>query len=105
MSSERLDRMEDNQTLKKNSKLKRRKKESRLHKKIAKKSKKLRGIKAKIFHKERYKEKVNIKKAIKAHQEKDATTKAKKNKDVPVPAFLMDRETTNSHKVLSNMVK
>lgn len=53
--------------MKKKSKLKRRKKESRLHKKIAKKSKKLRGIKAKIFHKERYKEKVNIKKAIKAH--------------------------------------
>lgn len=38
-----------------------------MHKKIAKKAKKLRGIKAKIFHKERYKEKVNIKKAIKAH--------------------------------------
>lgn len=76
-----------------------------MHKKIAKKSKKLRGIKAKIFHKERYKEKVNIKKAIKAHQEKDATSKTKNKKDVPVPAFLMERETTNSNKILSNMVK
>lgn len=91
--------------MKKKSKLKRRKKESRMHKKIAKKSKKLRGIKAKIFHKERYKEKVNMRKAIKAHQEKDATTKKTKKDEVPVPAFLMDREGTNSNKILSNMVK
>lgn len=76
-----------------------------MHKKIAKKAKKLRGIKAKIFHKERYKEKVNIKKAIKAHQEKDATSKVKKNNETPVPTYLMDRETTNSNKILSNMVK
>jgi len=52
----------------------------------------LRGIKAKIFHKERYKEKVNIKKAIKAHQEKDAKTTKLKKDQIPVPAFLMDRE-------------
>ncbi len=82
-----------------------RKAESRSHKKIAKKSKKLRGIKAKIFHKQRYQEKVNIRKAIKAHQEKKADTTKKNDPKNPVPAFLMDREVSNSNKVLSNMIK
>ncbi len=82
-----------------------RKADSRRAKKISKKSRKLRGIKAKIFHKERYKEKVNIKKAIKAHQEKLAETKPNKKLKNPVPAFLMDRETTNTNKILSNMIK
>lgn len=92
MSREKSKNREGEWILRKKSKLNRRKKESRLHKKIAKKSKKLRGIKAKIFHKERYKEKVNIKKAIKAHQEKDAKTTKLKKDQIPVPAFLMDRE-------------
>ena len=82
-----------------------RKAESRSFKKIAKKSKKLRGIKAKIFHKQRYQEKVNIRKAIKAHQEKKADTTSTNKQKNPVPAFLMDRETTNSNKILSNMIK
>lgn len=53
--------------MKKNCYLKRRKKESRKFKKISKMAKKLKGMKAKIMHKERYKEKVEMRKAIKAH--------------------------------------
>lgn len=41
----------DNQILPRKSKLIRRKKESRVHKKISKQAKKLRGIKGKIFNK------------------------------------------------------
>lgn len=59
--------MEDKWILKKNSNLKRRKTEARSHKKISKMSKKLRGLKGKIFHKERYKEKAEMHKKIKAH--------------------------------------
>ena len=90
----------------KKSLLNRRKSESRMAKKISKKAQSLRGIKAKLFNKTRYQEKVNIRKAIKAHEEKKADVKSKKeNKDQAVPVYLMDRETTNSNKVLSNMVK
>lgn len=84
---------------------KQRKAESRQAKKISKQAHKLRGIKAKIFSKERYKEKVNIKKTIKAHEEKKADVKTKGTNKESVPAYLMDRETTNSNKILSNMVK
>ncbi len=51
MLREPLENMEDNWIIVKKSNLKRRKKEARSHKKISKQSKKLRGIKGKIFHK------------------------------------------------------
>lgn len=92
-------------TTQKKRELKSRKLESRSHKKIAKKAHKLKGMKAKLFNKQRYQEKVNIKKAIKAHQEKKTETKMKDPKSAPVPAYLMDREHTTSNKVLSNMIK
>ena len=94
------------QIFKKKSYFIRRKSESRLSKKISKTAQKLRGIKAKIFNKTRYQEKVNIKKTIKAHEEKNAEVKNSDNsKNIPIPAYLMDRETTNNNKVLSNMIK
>ena len=83
---------EDRWTSRRKSELIRRKKDARVHKKISKQAKKLRGIKGKIFHKERYREKVELHKKVKAHQEKDVKTKTPKNKDNPVPTFLMDRE-------------
>ena len=69
-----------------------RKKEARAPKKRAEQARKLRGIKAKITNKERFKEKVQMKKTIKAHQEK----KTKQSAEAPadkgaVPAYLMDR--------------
>lgn len=91
--------------MKKESKIKRRKADSRRVNKISKKARKLRGIKAKLFNKQRYKEKVNMKKAIKAHEEKKTESKNTNKKENPVPAFLMDRDTTNTNKILSNMIK
>jgi ribosome biogenesis protein NSA2 len=54
----------------------RRKKEAREPHEMAKKAKSLKGIKAKLYNKERYKEKVRMKKLIKAHEETDVKLKA-----------------------------
>jgi len=85
---------------------KKRKKESRAKHEISKKSQKLRGIKAKIFHKKRYQEKAAMKKTIKMHEEKQGKQKDKDT--VPkgaVPSYLLDREGVSRTKVLSNMIK
>ena len=51
----------------------------------------MRGIKAKIFNRERFKEKIQMKKTIKAHEEKNAKSKVEDIQDGAVPAYLMDR--------------
>jgi len=84
----------------------RRKKESRLAHKRADKAKKLRGIRAKLHNKKRHSEKVQMKKTIKMHEERN--TKQKSDDNVPdgaVPAYLLDREGQTRAKVLSNMIK
>ena len=83
-----------------------RKKEARAVKDVANKAKNLHGIRGKLFAKERYKEKVAMRKTIKAHEQKDATVKDQKEKvDGAVPAYLLDRNEVNRTKVLSNMIK
>ena len=47
---------------------KRRKKEARKSKVISKKAQTLKGIKAKLFNKERFKQKIQMKKTIKQHE-------------------------------------
>ena len=90
----------------KRSRIIRRKAESRAAKKISKKAKKTRGIKAKLLNKKRYQEKINIKKTIKAHEEKKAGVQIKENREKePVPTYLMEREQIGSSKILSNMIK
>lgn len=83
-----------------------RKKEARAVHENAKKAKKLRGLKAKLFNKKRHSEKVQMKKTLKLHEERD--TKQKSDDIVPdgaVPAYLLDREGQSRAKVLSNMIK
>lgn len=85
---------------------KKRKKEGREAHEISKKAKTLRGLKAKMFNKKRHAEKVQMKKTLKMHEERN--TKQKDNDNVPegaVPAYLLDRETQTRAKVLSNMIK
>ncbi|MCL4127845.1 UNVERIFIED_CONTAM: hypothetical protein GTU68_026955, partial [Idotea baltica] len=70
------------------------------------KAKSLHGIKAKLFNKARHNEKIQIKKTIKAHEERN--TKQKDDGPVPegaVPSYLLDREGQSRAKVLSNMMK
>ena len=47
-----------------------------------------------------------MKKAIKAHEEKDANVeKTKQSDEGAIPAYLLDRNEVNRTKVLSNMIK
>jgi len=83
-----------------------RKREGRLAHSRAKQAKKLTGIKAKLYNKKRYAEKVQMRKLIKSHEEKQ--TKSTTEKDAPegaLPAYLLDREKETSGKSLSNMIK
>ena len=83
-----------------------RKREARSVKKIAKDSQNLHGLKGKMHAKERDKEKAKMRKAIKAHEEKDANVESNKQKDEgAIPAYLLDRNEVNRTKVLSNMIK
>ena len=59
-----------------------------------------------MYHKQRHAEKVQMKKTLKMHEERN--TKSKSDDNVPegaVPAYLLDRETQTRAKVLSNMIK
>lgn len=70
------------------------------------KAKELRGIKAKLFNKNRMREKVEMKKTIRAHEEKQAKIKKPVTlQEGAVPAYLLDRQKQNRAKVLSNMIK
>lgn len=83
-----------------------RKRESREAHTRAKQSKKLIGLKAKMYNKQRYKEKIQMKKTIKMHEKKE--TKQKDDEKTPegaIPAYLLDRESQSRAKVLSNMIK
>nr|CAG4638675.1 EOG090X0BLH [Cyclestheria hislopi] len=83
-----------------------RKKEARSHKRQSKMARELTGIKGKLFSKRRYSEKVQMKRTIKAHEEK--RTKQKDEGTVPkgaLPTYLLDRESTSQAKILSTAVK
>eukprot|EP00295_Goniomonas_pacifica_P027345 CAMPEP_0175933284 /NCGR_PEP_ID=MMETSP0108-20121206/19843_1 /TAXON_ID=195067 ORGANISM="Goniomonas pacifica, Strain CCMP1869" /NCGR_SAMPLE_ID=MMETSP0108 /ASSEMBLY_ACC=CAM_ASM_000204 /LENGTH=274 /DNA_ID=CAMNT_0017256983 /DNA_START=12 /DNA_END=837 /DNA_ORIENTATION=- len=83
-----------------------RKKEARAPHKRSQMEKKLHGLKAKMHHAKRFKEKAIMKKTINLHQQR--TNKHKDEDVVPkgaVPAYLLDREGVSRAKVLSNTVK
>ena len=83
-----------------------RKRDARAPHKRAAQARSLRGIKAKIFNKERRNEKIQMKKKIKAHEEKK--DKKKINDNAPegaLPVYLLDRDVSSRSKVLSNMIK
>lgn len=67
---------------------------------------KVHGLKAKLYHKKRHSEKIEMKKRIKVHEQKDvATTAPAPEPDSALPPYLLDRGITNRAKVLSNMIK
>ena len=83
-----------------------RKKSAREVRRVSAKAQKLRGLKAKMYNKERFKEKVQMKKTIRMHEQKKQKQKVDdKVPDGAVPAYLLDREGQCQAKVLSNMIK
>jgi len=85
---------------------KKRKKEGRKPHEDAKTAKKLRGLKAKLYNKKRHAEKIQMKKTLKMHEQRNTKTKDEDN--VPegaIPAYIMDREVQKRAKVLSNTIK
>ncbi|XP_015917361.1 ribosome biogenesis protein NSA2 homolog [Parasteatoda tepidariorum] len=85
---------------------KKRKKEGRRPHELAQKAKKLRGIKAKIYNRERFTEKIQMKKTLRMHEEK--STKKRDPEKVPegaLPTYLLDREGQSRAKILSNTIK
>jgi len=83
-----------------------RKKEARQVHQRAAFAQKVRGLRAKLYHKKRHSEKIEMKKKIKMHQE----SKNKHEEEGPVapgaiPAYLMDRKNQSTAKILSNTIK
>lgn len=82
-----------------------RKREARQPHKLSEKARSLRGIKAKIFNKERRNEKIQMKKKIKAHEERNTKKKEAPKPEGALPVYLLDRNVESRAKVLSNMIK
>lgn len=82
-----------------------RKREAREPHKRADKARSLRGLKAKIFNKERRSEKIQMKKKIKAHEEKKVQKKTEPVAEGALPVYLLDRDVSSRAKVLSNLIK
>eukprot|EP01064_Diplonema_japonicum_P015846 TRINITY_DN2377_c8_g1_i1.p1 TRINITY_DN2377_c8_g1~~TRINITY_DN2377_c8_g1_i1.p1 ORF type:complete len:261 (+),score=54.34 TRINITY_DN2377_c8_g1_i1:72-854(+) len=83
-----------------------RKREARLVHKRAEFLQKVKGGRAKLVQKARYQEKAEMKKKIKAHEEKQSSEKkADVGPKHAVPAYMMDRENINSAKIRSETVK
>ncbi|OQV23875.1 Ribosome biogenesis protein NSA2-like protein [Hypsibius exemplaris] len=82
-----------------------RKKEARAPHTEAARAQNLRGIKAKLHSQRRHSEKIQMKKTIRMHEERDTTQKEAPLQEGAVPAYLLDRETQTRAKVLSNMIK
>ena len=84
-----------------------RKRKAREHKTISKKAQSLHGIKAKLFNKQRHKQKIQLKKDLNLKQEKKNKQKVdeNENKGNSIPTYLLDRKEQTSAKVLSNLIK
>ena len=83
-----------------------RKREARLAHKRSEFAQKVHGIRAKLYHERRFKEKAAMRKTIAQHNER---SNKHANDDAvaegAVPAYLLDREGVSRAKVLSNTVK
>lgn len=82
-----------------------RKKEARAPKKRARMARELRGIKAKLFQKQRRNEKIQMKRKIQANEEKKVKKQAENVEEGALPTYLLDRGIQSSAKCLSNMIK
>jgi ribosome biogenesis protein NSA2 len=83
-----------------------RKRDAREVRRRSKQAQSLTGIKAKLFNRQRFKEKAAMKKTLNMHFETEkAHADADQAPDGAVPAYLLDREAQTRSKVLSNTLK
>uniref|UniRef100_A0A452TIP9 Uncharacterized protein n=2 Tax=Ursus TaxID=9639 RepID=A0A452TIP9_URSMA len=83
-----------------------RKKEGQKAHECSKKTKKLTGLKAKLYHKQRHAEKIQTKKTIKMYEKRSTKQKTDgKNPQGAMPACLRARKGLSRAKELSSMIK
>ncbi|CCF44032.1 ribosome biogenesis protein nsa-2 [Colletotrichum higginsianum] len=82
-----------------------RKKEAREGHKASKDAQNLRGLRAKLHAKKRHNEKIQMRKQIKAHEERNIKTNDEKEPSEPMPAYLLDRSNPNNAKAISSQIK
>mmetsp|Transcript_8391 Transcript_8391/g.25212 ORF Transcript_8391/g.25212 Transcript_8391/m.25212 type:complete len:261 (+) Transcript_8391:250-1032(+) len=83
-----------------------RKREARAVHTKAKFARKAHGLRAKLYNKQRFKEKAIMRKTIHSFEEKDAISpNAGGPEEGAVPAYLLDREGASRAKILSNSIK
>uniref|UniRef100_A0A0K0G147 Ribosome biogenesis protein NSA2 homolog n=1 Tax=Strongyloides venezuelensis TaxID=75913 RepID=A0A0K0G147_STRVS len=68
-------------------------------------AKKVRGGKAKLYHKKRYSEKVQMRKLLKQHEEKKQKSTVEKGPEGALPSYLLDRQKQTQGTILSNAIK
>ncbi|CAI4217121.1 unnamed protein product [Parascedosporium putredinis] len=82
-----------------------RKRIARMGHKASKDAQNLRGLKAKLHQQKRHKEKIQMKKQIKAHEERNVKAAGENEPSAPVPAYLLDRSNPSAAKALSSAIK
>lgn len=82
-----------------------RKKEARKGHKASEDAQNLRGLRAKLHQQARRKEKIQMRKQIKAHEERDVKNTAEKDPSTPMPSYLLDRSNPTAAKALSSAIK
>lgn len=87
------------------SKFTRRKREAREVHKASSKAQQVFGLKAKILHAKRYAEKVQLKKTLKAHDERHIKQTSAQLPEGALPTYLLDREKEKNAKALSTAIK
>jgi ribosome biogenesis protein NSA2 len=65
-----------------------------------------RGLRAKLYQEKRRKEKIQMKKQIRAHEERNVkSSEAAEPSNTPLPAYLLDRSNEQNAKALSSAIK
>jgi ribosome biogenesis protein NSA2 len=83
-----------------------RKKAARSAHKQSKDAQKLHGLRAKLYAKKRHAQKIQLRKTLKAHEQKSVKSSAPSEpSSQPLPAYLLDREQPNTAKALSTAIK
>lgn len=83
-----------------------RKKTAREGHKASENAQKLTGLRAKLYAQKRHKEKIQMKKTIKAHEERNVKSAAPvEPSNTPLPQYLLDRSNPTNAKALSSAIK